>query len=72
MTPLEKALQRDMEDDVDYCTECEHVRLVRGVPYCGVSGKLIHPIMYYPIDGVCGGPARKCKKRGTEKNGKHG
>lgn len=60
MTPLEKALQN--EGEIEYCDECEFIRLVRLVPYCGVSGKLIHPIMYdRSIPG--NGPARGCKRR---------
>ena len=71
MTPLEKALQREQEDHIDYCTECEHIRIVRGVPYCGISGKLLHPMMYTPIEGGGSGPARNCKKRREAKNGNH-
>jgi len=53
----------EREDHIDYCTECEHIRLVRGVPYCGISGKLLHPMMYTPIEGGGSGPARNCEKR---------
>ena len=59
MTPLEKALQEHGE--IDYCDECEFIRLVGGTPYCGVSGKLIHPIMVER--GMGTGPARNCWKR---------
>lgn len=61
MTPLERALQREQEDEIDYCDECEHVRIVRGVGYCGVSGKILLPPMFERGQGY--GPARGCKKR---------
>lgn len=60
MTPLEKALQNS--NKINYCDECEFIRLVNRVPYCGINGKLIHPIMFdRSIPGY--GPARQCKKR---------
>ena len=70
MTPLEKALERE-RGEIDYCTECKHIRLVSGVPYCGNSGKILHPMMYTPIDGGGSGPARNCKKRRDSSNGDH-
>ena len=63
MTPLEKALLN--ENEIDYCDECEFIRLVKRVPYCGISGKIIHPIMFdRSIQGY--GPARQCKARKME------
>ena len=61
MTPLEKALAREDANEIDYCDECEFVRIVREIGYCGISGKLLHPLMYTRGEGV--GPARQCKKR---------
>ena len=63
MTPLEKALRS--QDEIDYCDECEFMRLVKGAAYCGVSGKIIHPIMFERIQGY--GPARACKARREKK-----
>ena len=70
MTPLEKALARE-QGEINYCTECEHVRLVRSVPYCGISGKLLHPMMYTPGDNPGYGPARNCEKRREAQYGDH-
>lgn len=58
-TPLELALER--EGQIDYCDECEYLRVVDGTPYCGVSGKLLHPMMFLRGQGY--GPARRCTKR---------
>ena len=63
MTPLEKALRESGE--INYCDECEFIRLVNSVPYCGVSGKLIHPIMLERGTGT--GPAHNCQKRKEQK-----
>ena len=69
MTPLEKALQN--LGTIDYCDECEYIRLVNRVPYCGINGKLIHPIMFdRSVPGY--GPARQCKKRQIELAKKEG
>ena len=59
MTPLEKALTRSRE--INYCDECEHIRLVNSVAYCGQTGKLLHPLMYERGEGS--GPARRCRHR---------
>jgi len=59
MTPLEKALQSQQE--IDYCDQCEHVRIVNHVGYCGISGKLLHPLMFTRGQGA--GPARRCERR---------
>ena len=64
MTPLEKALAT--QDEIDYCDQCENVRIVREVGYCGVSGKLLHPLMYTRGEGYW--PARRCRKRKGENN----
>ena len=61
MTPLERALEREKAGEIDYCDECEYVVIVRGVGYCGVSGKLLHPMMFERGQGC--GPARRCQKR---------
>lgn len=60
-TPLELALEREAADVIDYCDECEFVCIVQGVGYCGISGKLLHPMMFERGQGS--GPARGCKKR---------
>lgn len=45
-TPLEIALEREASgEDIDYCDECEYIAIVKGVGYCGISGKLLHPMM---------------------------
>jgi hypothetical protein len=64
MTPLEKALRTPRE--IDYCDQCEHVRIVDEVGYCGISGKILHPLMYMRGQGY--GPARRCDRR---KNREH-
>lgn len=66
MTPLERALERESNDEIDYCDECEYVRIVRGVGYCGVCGKLLLPMMFERGQGS--GPARRCEKRKEAKN----
>lgn len=58
-TPLELALER--EGQIEYCDECEYLRVVDETPYCGVSGKLLHPMMF--LRGQGSGPARRCTKR---------
>lgn len=61
-TPLEIALEREASgEDIDYCDECEYIAIVKGVGYCGISGKLLHPMMLERGQGC--GPARRCKKR---------
>ena len=59
MTPLEKALLE--ENEIDYCDECEFVRVVKHCGFCGISGKLLHPLMFQRGQGS--GPARRCAKR---------
>lgn len=59
MTPLEKALAT--KNEIDYCDQCEYIRLVRSVGYCGIDGKMLHPLMYTRGEGY--GPARRCRKR---------
>ena len=58
-TPLEMALER--EGQIDYCDECEYVRVVGNAVFCGLSGKLLHPMMFLRGQGC--GPARCCTKR---------
>lgn len=60
-TPLELALEREADGGADYCDECEYVAIIRGVGYCGISGKLLHPMMFERGPGR--GPARRCEKR---------
>lgn len=61
-TPLEIALEREASrEDIDYCDECEYIAIVTGVGYCGISGKLLHPMMLERGQGF--GPARRCQKR---------
>lgn len=43
-TPLEMALER--EGQIEYCDECEYVRVVDNTVFCGLSGKLLHPMMF--------------------------
>ena len=58
-TPLEMALER--EGQIEYCDECEFVRVVDNTVFCGLSGKLLHPMMFLRGQGF--GPARRCTKR---------
>lgn len=58
-TPLEMALER--EGQIEYCDECEYVRVVENTVFCGLSGKLLHPMMFLRGQGF--GPARRCTKR---------
>ena len=58
-TPLEMALER--EGQIEYCDECEYVRVVDNTVFCGLSGKLLHPMMFLRGQGF--GPARRCTKR---------
>lgn len=58
-TPLEMALER--EGQIEYCDECEYVRVVDNTVFCGLSGKLLHPMMFLRGQGC--GPARRCTKR---------
>ena len=60
-TPLEIALARQADGEIDYCDECEYVVVVRGTGYCGVTGKLLLPMMFERGQGS--GPARNCKER---------
>lgn len=46
-TPLEMALER--EGQIEYCDECEYVRVVDNTVFCGLSGKLLHPMMFHSI-----------------------
>ena len=61
MTPLERALEREAAGEIDYCDECEYVAIVQGVGYCGISGRLLHPMFFERGQGY--GPARRCQKR---------
>lgn len=55
-TPLEMALEREANGELLHgCIECEYCRVIRSVGYCGISGKLLHPMMY---EGTL-----RCKKR---------
>lgn len=58
-TPLEMALER--EGQIEYCDECEYVRVVDNTVFCSLSGKLLHPMMFLRGQGF--GPARRCTKR---------
>lgn len=60
-TPLDLAREREASGEVWYCDECEYMVLVKGTPYCGISGKLLHPMMFERGPGT--GPARRCEKR---------
>lgn len=61
-TPLEIAREREARhEDIDYCDQCEYVEVVTGTGYCGISGKLLHPLMFQRGEGY--GPARRCAKR---------
>lgn len=61
-TPLEiyKALEAQHEE-IDYCDECEYIIVKKKRLFCGISGKLLHPIMFRRGQGC--GPARRCRKR---------
>ncbi len=59
--PLELALERETDGGIDYCDECEYAAIIRGAGYCGISGKLLHPMMFERGPGR--GPARRCEKR---------
>ena len=55
-TPLELALEREAKGELTHgCIECEFCQIVRGTAYCGISGKLLHPMM---LEGSI-----RCKKR---------
>lgn len=60
-TPLELALEREAAGEIDYCDECEYVVAIRGAGYCGISGKLLLPMMFERGQGS--GPARRCQER---------
>ena len=60
-TPLDLAREREASGEVWYCDECEYMVLVKGTPYCGISGKLLHPMMFERGQGT--GAALSCGKR---------
>jgi len=61
-TPLELAEERALlREEIDTCDQCEYVRPVGYSIYCGISGKLLLPLMFH--HGAGSGPARRCKKR---------
>lgn len=60
-TPLEMALERQEAGEVWYCDECEYMVLVKGTAYCGIDGKLLHPMMFERVQG--NGAACSCGKR---------
>lgn len=61
-TPLEIAQERAARHEaIDYCDQCEYIAVVNDTGYCGISGKLLHPIMFERGEGY--GPARRCAKR---------
>lgn len=60
-TPLDLARERKASGEVWYCDECEYMVLVKGTPYCGISGKLLHPMMFERGQGT--GAALSCGKR---------
>lgn len=60
-TPLEIAEEREAAGAIDYCDECQYIRVIRQAGYCGISGKLLSPIMFERGQGY--GPARRCRKR---------
>lgn len=45
MTPLEYARQRQRENVLNSCHECQKCVKVGGWWYCEDSGKLLHPMM---------------------------
>ena len=60
-TPLELALEREVKGELTHgCIECEFCQIVRGTAYCGISGKLLHPMM---LEGSI-----RCKKREEARN----
>lgn len=60
-TPLEIALEREAKGELTHgCIECEFCQIVRGTAYCGISGKLLHPMM---LEGSI-----RCKKREEARN----
>ena len=60
-TPLEIALEREAKGELtNGCIECEFCQIVRGTAYCGISGKLLHPMM---LEGSI-----RCKKREEARN----
>lgn len=60
-TPLDLAREREASGDVWYCDECDYITFVKGTPYCGISGKLLHPMMFERGQGT--GAACSCGKR---------
>lgn len=60
-TPLEIALEREAKGELTHgCIECEFCQIVRGTAYCGISGKLLHPMM---LEGSI-----RCNKREEARN----
>lgn len=67
-TPLEMALERQEAGEVWYCDECDYMVLVKGTAYCGIDGKLLHPMMFERVQG--NGAACSCgKRRGAKEMG---
>lgn len=62
-TPLELALEREAAGEIDSCHECEYMTAVKGVGYCGISGKILHPMMLER-----GGSPLRCRKREEARN----
>ncbi len=60
-TPLDLAREREVTGEVWYCDECEYIVIIKGTPYCGISGKLLHPMMFERGQGT--GAACSCGKR---------
>lgn len=60
-TPLDLAREREATGEVWYCDECEYIVIIKGTPYCGISGKLLHPMMFERGQGT--GAACSCEKR---------
>lgn len=50
-----------------YCDECEYVRVVDNTVFCGLSGKLLHPMMFLRGQGF--GPAAAAQTEGGTRDG---
>lgn len=58
MTALAKAKQKAKKDK-EACYNCEKSEIVRGLLYCGVTGKIIMPRFEHMC--LCRGKLKECK-----------
>jgi len=46
MTPMQRALDRSKKKKS--CPTCEDRKVIDGISYCGISQKIIHPVLLHP------------------------